>query len=143
MSSLSSKYRITSYNVCYTKLLRLFDYIDASIKKRDYDVIRFISRIETGGENARLNLENRDLSIRGIPVIFLSDSQSVRLVPTANTIVMKRNRNFQFSGSIDAGLFRFFGHNFFFDYNDFKINLQDIDSLQLRIKTGKYSYNFV
>ncbi|MFZ5940656.1 MAG: hypothetical protein ACOYXB_08785 [Bacteroidota bacterium] len=117
---------------------KLFDYIDASIRKRDYDVIRFISRIETGGENARLNLENKDMSIRGIPTIFLSDSQSVRLVPTGNTIIMKRNRNFQFSGSIDAGLFRFFGHNFFFDYNDFKINLQDIDSLQLRVKTGKY-----
>jgi len=117
---------------------KLFDYIDASIKKRDYDVIRFISRIETGGENAKLNLQTKDLSIRGIPTIFLSDSQNVRLVPEANTIVMKRNRNFQFSGSIDAGLFRFFGHNFFFDYNEFRINLQDIDSLQMRIKTGKY-----
>jgi hypothetical protein len=115
---------------------KLFDYIQASMRKRDYDVIRFISRTE-GGSNAELNLDNKDLTIRGIPVIFLSDSQNVKLIPKNNSILMKRNRSFQFDGVVDAGLFRFGGQNFFFDYDSFKINLQQIDSLQLSIQTGE------
>lgn len=115
---------------------KLFDYISASMRKRDYDVIRFISRTQ-GASNAQLDLDSRDLTIRGIPLIFLSDSQNVRLVPSENTIVMKRNRSFQFDGTIDAGLFRFTGHNFFFDYDSFKIELQKIDSLQLSVRTDE------
>ncbi|MCK4748546.1 MAG: hypothetical protein KAT15_15950, partial [Bacteroidales bacterium] len=33
----------------------------------------------------------------------------------------------------------FSGHNFFFDYDSFKIDLQNIDSLQLSIQTGGYN----
>ena len=43
---------------------------------------------------------------------------------------MKKNRSFQFDGTVDAGLFRFDGQDFFFDYDSFKIDLETIDSLQ-------------
>jgi hypothetical protein len=117
---------------------KLYDYITASLRKRDYDVIRFNSRTE-GASNAELDLQTRDLTIRGIPAIFLSDSQNVRLIPKETSIVMKRNRSFQFDGVVNAGLFRFTGHNFFFQYDSFKIKLQNIDSLQLSIRTGEYN----
>ncbi len=117
---------------------KTFDYISASMRQRDYDVIRFISRLE-GASNAQLDLYTRDLSISGIPAIFLSDSQNVRLIPTENRIVMKRNRSFQFDGIVDAGLFQFSGKNFFFDYDDFKIDMQKIDSLKISIMTEEYN----
>jgi hypothetical protein len=117
---------------------KTFDYISASMRQRDYDVIRFISRLE-GASNAQLDLYNKDLTISGIPVIFLSDSQNVRLVPTENRITMKRDRSFQFNGIVDAGLFQFSGKNFFFDYNEFKIEMQDIDSLKISIFTNEYN----
>jgi len=116
---------------------KLFDYIDASLMKRDYDVIRFISRTDAGKENANLDLKTKDLTINGIPTIFLSDSQNVRLVPDKNSIIMKRNRDFQFDGIIDAGLFKFYGKNFFFEYDNFRVNLQNIDSLSISAKTGE------
>jgi len=116
---------------------KLYDYIDASLMKRDYDVIRFVSRTNSRTENAILNLHNYDLEINGIPNIFLSDSQNVKLVPSGNTIIMKRNRDFQFDGTIDAGLFKFYGKNFFFEYDNFMINLQNIDSLSISAKTGE------
>jgi len=116
---------------------KLFDYISASMKQRDYDVIRFNSRTQ-GSSNARLDLQSHDLTIAGIPVIFLSDSQNVKLFPKNNSIVMKQNRSFQFDGVVDAGMFRFNGHKFFFDYENFKIGLEEIDSLQLSIHTGEY-----
>lgn len=119
---------------------KLFDYIQSSMGQRDYDVIRFISRTESNIENAELDIHSRDLTINGIPAIFLSDSQNVRLIPEANRIIIKRDRNFQFDGIIDAGLFRFFGKNFFFHYDDFKINLQNIDSLQLSVRSNRYNH---
>ena len=115
---------------------KLFDYIEASIRKRDYDVIQFNSRVE-GVANAELDLYSRDLTIRGIPFIFLSDSQNVRLIPKENTIVMKKNRSFHFDGVVDAGLFRFSGHDFYFQYDTFKVSMQKIDSLQMSINTGE------
>ncbi len=117
---------------------KLFDYIIASMRQRDYDIIRFVSRTQ-GESNAELNLLNNDLTIRGIPVIFLSDSQNVKLIPDETTIVMKRNRSFEFDGMVDAGLFRFTGDDFFFDYDDFKINMPKIDSLQLSVYTDEYN----
>jgi hypothetical protein len=116
---------------------KLYDYIDASLQQRDYDVMRFISRTTSASQNAILNLYNHDLTIFGIPAIFLSDSQNVKLVPTNNTIVMKRDRNFQFDGAIDAGLFKFYGKNFFFEYDNFRLNLQNIDSLSMSALTGE------
>jgi len=115
---------------------KLFDYMDAARQKRDYDVIRFNSR-PRGGINAELDINNKNLTIHGIPLIFLSDSQNVRLVPTNNSIVMKENRSFEFDGVVDAGLFRFRGRDFFFNYDSFKIDLMHIDSLQLSIRTGE------
>jgi hypothetical protein len=117
---------------------KTFDYISASMRQRDYDVIRFISRTE-GASNAQLDLHTRDLSISGIPVIFLSDSQNVRLIPTQNQIVMKRNRSFLFNGRVDAGLFQFSGKNFYFDYDNFKIDMQKIDSLSISVYTEEYN----
>ena len=117
---------------------KTFDYISASIRQRDYDVIRFISRTE-GASNAELDLSTRDLTIRGIPVIFLSDSQNVRLIPEANSIIMKRDRSFQFDGLVDAGLFQISGKNFYFDYDEFKIDMQQIDSLKISVRTNEYN----
>ena len=117
---------------------KTFDYISASMRQRDYDVIRFISRTDRAS-NAELDLHTRDLTIIGIPVIFLSDSQNVRLIPNGTSIVMKRDRSFQFDGLVDAGLFQITGKNFYFDYNEFKINMQQIDSLKISVRTNQYN----
>ncbi|MBE0652149.1 MAG: hypothetical protein IH594_00020 [Bacteroidales bacterium] len=117
-----------------TLLDKLFYFIEASVGRTDYDVILFESNIRAPGENATLNLDSHDLTIFGIPNIFLSDSQNVALIPAQNKIIMKRNKSFQFDGSIQAGLFTMYGNNFFFEYDSFKVNLQDVDSLRVRLK---------
>ena len=112
-------------------------FIEACTGKIDYDVLYFISKIEAPNENAKLNLDNFDLKIFGVQHIILSDSQNVVLLPYKNQIILKRNRNFNFDGIIKAGLFTYYGSNFFFNYDTFKLNLQHIDSLRLEVKTGK------
>jgi hypothetical protein len=115
---------------------RLHDYIAASVAKIDYDVISIPSRTNTPLENAVFDLRNYNLTINGIPRIFVSDSQNVAIYPFNARIVMKKNRNFQFNGVVRAGLFTFSGKNFFFSYDTFKINMQKIDSLRIRYLTG-------
>ncbi len=54
---------------------------------------------------------------------------------------MKQNRSFQFDGTVQAGLFTFYGKNFFFNYNEFKVVLKNVDSVRIKVITGYDLYN--
>lgn len=114
---------------------KLFDFIKSRIDKIDYDVIKLNSTTNAPVHNATLNLETMGLTINGVPRIQVSDSQNVIIYPKNRQIVMKKNRNFSFGGGVVAGLFNYYGDSFTFNYEDFKINLDEIDSLNMRFKT--------
>jgi hypothetical protein len=125
---------------------KLDAYLESASGRRDYDVISLNSLTYAPLENAVLNLENFDLIINGMPRVFISDSQNVNIFPAGEKIIMKRNRSFQFDGTVEAGLFTFWGNNFFFNYDSFKINLQNIDSINIRFVTDKkdnYGFNVI
>jgi len=115
---------------------RLYEYLDAVVGRRDYDLINFESRTNAPLNNATLDLKNMDLIIEGVPMINVSDSQNVIFYPKNEKILLKKNRDFDFGGSIEAGLFKFYGDNFQFKYDSFKIVLNKIDSLSLQVESG-------
>jgi hypothetical protein len=128
-----------SYNIEKQKVIvkeKLFWYLESNAQKRDYDVIEFNSDI-AGKPNATLNLLNFDISMRGVSQIFLSDSQNVYIRPSEQSITMKKNRDFLFGGSVHAGFFDFFGKEFSFEYDEFKINLITVDSLAIKVRAGE------
>lgn len=113
---------------------RLYDYLKARVGKIDYDVINFDSEHDMIGlENAALDIRNLDLKLYGVARIAVSDSQNVIIYPRGRQLIVKKNRDFEFDGIIEAGLFTFFGQNFYFSYEDFKIDLQNIDSLKIKV----------
>ncbi|TSA23484.1 MAG: hypothetical protein D4R67_13555 [Bacteroidetes bacterium] len=123
---------------------KLIHYVNASQGKTDYDEIFFASDVE-GKSNAVLNLENFDLKLQGVPGIFLSDTQHVYIEPHNQEIILKENRDFLFSGKIEAGLFDFYADSCSFDYEKFRLNMPAIDSLEFYVisrkidpKTGRY-----
>jgi hypothetical protein len=120
---------------------RLFDNIKANMGFIDYDVLRFLSRTNAPLENASIDLKNNDLKINGIPNIFVSDSQNVAIIPKDESIIMKHNRSFQFDGTVFAGLFTFYGKNFFFNYDEFKITLKNVDSVRIKVIVGLDNYD--
>jgi hypothetical protein len=134
MISLSNKGFVTydvDDNIIHVKD-RVTFYINAKSNKTDSDVIQFLSN--TGPHNnASLNLLNYDLSLMGVAEISLSDAQSVYIQPDKRKIVLKKNRDFTFAGTVHAGRFDIFGKDFFFDYNNFKINLNNVDSLRMKV----------
>ncbi len=111
----------------------LYDYVDASAGRVDYDVINFVSETKAPTENAVLDIRNMDLIINGMPRVLVSNAQNVDIITANKKITLKRNRSFSFKGQVNAGKLTFYGDNFFFKYDSFKINLQNVDSLEMRI----------
>lgn len=115
---------------------RLHHYVLSRSKKSDYDIIQFESTIE-GLPNAKLNLLNWDMDMSGVGRIFLSDSQNVVVFPYEQELTLKNNRDFVFDGKVIGGRLDFFGHDFQFSFDDFKINMNKIDSLRLKVPDGE------
>ncbi len=113
---------------------KLYYYLLANTGKTDYDVIQFESIINAL-PNASVNLLNYEMTLRGLAPIVLSDSQNVVIYPKEQEIKMHKNRDFDFAGHVRAGRFDFFGKSFSFDYENFKINLDNVDSLRLKVES--------
>jgi len=120
----------------FTVKQKLIDFVRSMRRQIDYDVLNIQSKID-GAPNGKINLLNYDLTINGIPGIIVSDSQKVVLLPENGTIVMHKNRSFDFKGQVKAGRFDFFGKEFAFDYQNFKIDLVNVDSMQMKAPTGE------
>ena len=126
-----------------TVLPKLYNYVNAASNLGDYDVISFNSVIKSGqyktGDknlvNAALNLETKDLNILGIYNVEVSQKRGVYLYPQDGLIVVRRDRDFIFNGQVIAGRGRLnlFGREFLFHYEDFKVDLNHIDSVQLSV----------
>lgn len=112
---------------------RFYNYYFARAGLKDYDVIEFSSQIN--GDNARLSLMDWRLDLKGVARITLSDSQSVFIYPENQELSLKKNRDFEFHGMIEAGKFAFYGKNFYFNYGLFKIDLVDVDSVKLAVQS--------
>lgn len=117
---------------------RMYHYIAAKSETEDYDVIQIGSDIGSM-ENASLDLVDEvfTLEINGIRNIILSDSHQVNLRPKGGTITMKKNRDFDFSGKVEAGRMEFYGSNFEFIYDEFKVEMPNVDSVRFIVSTGE------
>ena len=97
----------------------------------DYDVIAFRS-VVSGGANARLGLSSKVLEIEGLSKFKLSTEQNVVVTPKHGRIKMTEDRDFTFSGRVEAGNFEFSGSGFEFNYSDFLIALNSVDNMHIR-----------
>src|SRR5258706_2100231 len=111
---------------------RLYFYLLARSGKTDYDVIAFESVISKKS-NASINLLNFDINMRGVSRVAVSDSQNVFIYPKEQEITLKKNRDFTYAGRVRARRFDFYGNTFAFDYQNFKVYLDHIDSLRMRV----------
>ena len=111
---------------------KLYHYLGSKAGKNDYDVIALESVI-SGKPNASINLLNFDLNTNGVGQVMLSDSQNVMIIPTEQELKMQKDRDMSFAGKIKAGRFDFHGNGFDFDYEEFKIDLDKVDSVRIKV----------
>jgi len=115
-------------------LPRLFEYLNARSKKIDYDVIQIKSQVSRSS-NAVLDLKSFDLKIRGVPEVSISDSQAVYIYPRDKEILLRKNRDFVFTGLVKAGYFDFYANKSSFEYDKFKLSMPLIDSISFKVDT--------
>lgn len=122
-----------------TVLDRFFDILASDHAEFDYDVIRFQTRATNRQPNIRLVLNTNDMMVYGIwddqtgseiPSITLSDFKHVVILPDEGRIVLKKHRDFNFSGCVMAGMYEFFTKDCLFNYNKFSIEMKKVDSLR-------------
>lgn len=119
---------------------KMRNFIQAEAKKRDYDIIQLKSKVKNK-ENARFSLLNYDLQIHGVGVVTLSDSQIVNIFPYNGEITVKKNRDFDFTGKIEAGLFDFYAKRCEFNYEKFNLDLTVVDSVTFFVEDRKGAQN--
>lgn len=116
------------------------DFLNSYSGKQDYDVLRINSETKAPVDNAILDLTDFDLQVNGVNRVFLSDSQRVALYPYNQQLTIGKNRTLKFDGVVEAGLLTFFGHDFNFNYDTFKINLTKIDSIIFAVETDERNF---
>ena len=122
-----------------TALPRFFDVVDSYRETIDYDVIKLHTLTTNRQPNLRLDLNTNDLLVYGITsqidgfdgsAISLSDRKRVVIVPDMGRITFTKDQNFRFSGGILAGMFELFTKDSEFNYEDFTIKMEKVDSLR-------------
>ncbi len=119
---------------------RLFNYAENAKHKLDYDIITLHS-VNPGKDNANMNLLNFDLTVHGVKSVLLSDTQKVFMFPRHGEIVLKKNRDMEFSGTLASGKFEFIGKDFMFDYEQFKVKMKTIDSIKIFVEAFELDVN--
>ena len=101
--------------------------------KKDYDNFLipsyYSSSTRDTTSNASLNLKDNQLIVRGVKQFYLSDSLNVFMAPYDNIIRVNKDRNFGISGELKTGNFRFRGKDLSFNYGEFSVKLNKIDSI--------------
>ena len=111
---------------------KLFHFLDAKLEKRDYDGLKIISSV-TDKPNAKMDLTSGSLSVSGVTVVELSDSNQVSIFPYGGDLVVHQNRDFTFDGVVETGRFALYGKNINFVYDSFELAFNYIDSLQYAV----------
>lgn len=125
------------------KVKRKLDHAVLSHKAlKDYDVIRLRSVI-AARPNAHLSLINNILTVEGVRAFRFSDSQSVYAFPYEQIVEIHSNRRMKFGGKVTAGKFDFYAMDFEFDYYNFDITSDQIDSMRIYTRDLDGSNNLV
>lgn len=121
-NALTDQYRVSRKGVAY---------ILANFDKADFDNIQITSQFTSSEQLANVSLSLKDslLTIRGVERFVISDSLKIIAMPSDKQIVMGRNRNFTLNGRLNSANFKFTGRNLQFNYDQFFVNLAQVDSI--------------
>lgn len=106
-------------------------YILANIDKSDYDNFQVISQFQSNSElaNASISLKDTLMTVRGVERFVVSDSLKIVAVPSDKKVVIGRGRDFTVNGLLKSANFRFAGSGLKFDYDQFFVSLNQVDSI--------------
>tara|TARA_B100001989_G_scaffold231869_1_gene190800 strand:+ start:3617 stop:8161 length:4545 start_codon:yes stop_codon:yes gene_type:complete len=129
-------------NGLITVLPKTRHFFMSHIKKSDYDEFNFNS-ISPNSNNLRYDIKENKMFFGGVSKITISKKNKIEVFPTDGKVELSRNRNLKLKGDITVGNFDFVGVDLLFDYESYKLDLLDIDTLKMISKKNlidKYNY---
>ena len=120
-------------------------YFLSHLKRSDYDEYSFNS-ISPSSKNIIYDIELRSMFFNGVEKITLSNKNKMEVFPRLGKVELRRDRNLKLIGDISVGNFDFIGVDLLFDYNSYKLDLIEIDTLKMiaskdLIDNYNYLYN--
>ncbi len=106
-------------------------YILANVDKSDYDNFQIISQFQANSElaNATISLKDTLMTVLGVERFVVSDSLKIVATPSDKKVVIGRGRDFTLNGQLKSANFRFTGTGLKFDYDQFFVSLNQVDSV--------------
>jgi len=111
---------------------KAFHYVGSRKLANDYDNIAFKS-VNPSKYNATINLNNNQLKITGVDEIPVSDSLKVSFFQRNREVIITEDRNMIFDGIVQTNSYIFNGRDFKFNYENFDIDLKNIDSIKFEV----------
>ncbi|HET8859800.1 hypothetical protein [Marivirga sp.] len=124
------KYEIFSGRI--DMLDKAFHYVDSRWGRKDFDNVQ-ISSVSSGKPNGKLNLEKGTLDIIGVKDFIINDKLGVRVEPDSGRVVLRKNRDVQFDGTVYAGNYQYKGEEFKMDYDSFLISMPKIENIKFNL----------
>ncbi len=109
-------------------------YVMSNAKKKDYDNITLVSK--TKKQNGRLNLKSNNIEIEGVNTVPISKITTTQFFPDSLKLTLKKNRDMSFDGFFFCGRMDFFGKNNEFIYDNFTMNIPEVDTMIINIPDG-------
>jgi len=115
--------------ISFTKMGR--HYAQVQFAKKDFDQFFVPSNanlISRDSANISIDLMSQKLTVRGVNEVSISDSLRAIFIPSDKQIVFSKGRDFNFKGIIKIGKYQFKGPLFNFNFSNFMVNFNEIDS---------------
>lgn len=124
-------------------LPKIRHYFMSHIKKSDFDEYTFNS-LSPNSNNLKYDILNKEMLFEGVDKITLSKKNNIVLYPKLGKSILKKNRELKLLGNISVGSFDFRGVDLLFNYDEYKLDLIEIDTLKMLSKKNEIdSYNYL
>lgn len=133
------RHGLVSYNEMTGRVLvkdKLEDYVKAFSHAKGFDYDALTLESTTRGVNARMSLNDYDLTIRGVEQFVVSDSHQVVVRPdsaSGRVVHVGKNRNIHFSGRVECGKFIMQVTDCDFNYEQFAFDMPTINKLEFYV----------
>ena len=121
-----------------TMLRKGFHYVLSSQRQKDFDRIR-IESISRGGSNVILDIGINSMDIKGVSRFAINEQKGIFIKPKNQSITLAGNRDINFDGAMSAGNYEFAGEQIKFSYEDFRVDLPKIDTIQMAVTKSRVS----
>ena len=111
---------------------KAFHYAFSALGYRDYDHLILSSQVDSI-ENASLNFRKNEMTVQGVRRVYFTTDMTVYAEPDGGVVQLQRGKNFSFNGRVNSGTILYTGKKFDFDHREYKINMSQIDSMNIQV----------